>query len=96
MKRVLCLYVDGEFVDIAKAKGVNLSQMFNDILKQTLKVPNIEKQDDQTQKDFIKKLQHDKAILQQNVKNLTNQIEQLQKEEDAEIEKREKETVFEF
>ncbi len=80
VKRQLVLYVDSDNVEIAKAKGINLSQMFNDILKEELKIPkNIENGTLDYEK-HIKKLEHDKALLLQQTKSLQKQIEKIEVE----------------
>lgn len=95
MKRTLTLYVDGELVEIAKTKGINLSQLFNDILKQQLELPESIKDDTLALQDQIKKLQHDKAIAIQQVNAKDKEIKQLKQQEQKQKIKDEKKYNYE-
>ena len=95
VKRNLVLYVDSELIDIAKAKEINLSQMFNDVLKETLEMPNQTDHEGEDMKKQIKKMTYEKALKEQELRRLKEILEQKSKEaEKKEKEKRSK-VVFE-
>ena len=83
-KRQLVLYVDDELITIAKAKGINLSILFNDTLKSVLELPeNLEKTDVES---MIKEKEYQISIQKQQLKAQELEISKL-KEEKQQLEK---------
>jgi len=73
-KRTLTLYVDAENVEVAMARGVNLSQMFNEILEGEL-----EAQPD-TDEQLIKNLKAKKALLMTELRKIRKKCEKTERE----------------
>lgn len=69
-KRIVQLWVDTYLVDLAKAKGINMSQLFNNVLQELVESPErLEVMDDAgIQKDIIRltdELNSKKALIKQ-------------------------------
>ena len=86
-KRQLVLYVDGDYVEIAKARGINLSQFFNDTLKSLLEIPEEVKNDSLKLQELIKEEQTTVATLQQQLKSKQIEVEKLKNEQQKQFEK---------
>ena len=82
IKGNLYLYVDRELVNIAKTKGINLSQLFNDYLKQVLELPEVSENPTLALEEQIKKLQFEKAVVLQKLNELQGLLNIKQKQEE--------------
>lgn len=94
-KRALHLYVDSELIEIAKAKDINLSQMFNEVLKQTLEMPDQTDHEGADLKKQIKKMTYEKALKEQELRRLRAVLEQKQKEDEMKLKDRRQRTTYE-
>jgi len=94
VKRTVTMYVDSENVEIAKARGINLSQLFNDVLKTTLEMPETQEDDTKPLEEKIKKLQYDKAVVIQQLNAIQRQLKQKEDQEKKIKEEREKKVVY--
>lgn len=103
-KRHTVLYVDGNLVAEAKAKGINLSRLFESMLEAELGYIEIKK--DKTQEDVIRELNMRITNLLELIKSKDEQLKELRKqitklkEENERLSKEKdklerKETVFE-
>lgn len=81
VKRSITLYVDTNNVELAKAKGINLSQLFNDTLKQYLEIPDNAKNDSLKLQELIKAEQTTVATLQQQLKSKQIELDKLKQEQ---------------
>jgi len=70
-KRNVCLYCDSELVDVARSKNINLSQTFNDFLK-NLTNTDITKQED-IDKNIEKAQAEEKMWQEKKLKHAENQ-----------------------
>ena len=94
MYRAITLYGDGELIEIAKSKGINLSHLFNDSLKQALEMPDNPKNDSLELQEHIKKIQTEKALLNQQLETATLELKKLQEERQKEQEERQKRIAY--
>lgn len=76
-KRLLNLYVDSEIIELAKARQINLSRFFNNVLEIELSVRDLETSN-QTE-IVISKLKSQNSILASELKNSTEHAEKLNK-----------------
>lgn len=81
------LYVDRELVDLAKAKGINISQEFNNHLKMIMEIEN----SGETIEEQITKLKKQKQEFDINIENKikTLQLTERKKKEETKKEKHE-------
>ena len=79
MKTIITLYVDAEAKANAKAKGINISQLFNEFMSVELEI--IEKNKNKTDKEQIKILKMALAIQTEHFIERTKELEKLKKKE---------------
>jgi len=72
-KRILNLYTDDELIVLAKAKGINLSAFFTELLAAFLKQD--ENEDGLNDKEKILKLQANNALLSNALHEKTEEVE---------------------
>jgi len=77
-KRVLSLYVDDEYITIAKARNMNLSRFFVQILKNEIELKDAA--DALTKEELINKLKARIGLLSDELDTKIKQIEKLKKE----------------
>lgn len=65
-KRNLTLYVDDELVNLATARGINISRLFNEIINTELSIKDLS--DATTKEELINKLKAKVSILSEELK----------------------------
>lgn len=78
MKTVCNLYIDAEVKYKAKELGINMSNVFNNML--SLEVEMLEDKKDSSDKEVIKLLKHKYALVVEVVNNQEKEIDSLKKQ----------------
>jgi hypothetical protein len=76
-KRVLCLYIEDELIQLSKARNINISQFLTNLLSIELSVKDF---DETTPQDIIiSKLKTSNSLLTDELKNVNEDREKLSK-----------------
>jgi septal ring factor EnvC (AmiA/AmiB activator) len=78
MKTLINLYIEGEIKALAKAKGINFSRLFNEIL--AVEVGLLSNKRLKTDKDIINDLKLDNSKLASEMIDIKKENDQLEKE----------------
>jgi len=78
MKGIINLYVDRENIEIAKARGINLSKLFNEVLITEIELSDVTQAI--TPDEIINKLKAKIGLLSSTIQEQNKEIKKLQKE----------------